>query len=164
MDLRPLRCLPKLRALHLISGRLEFIRSLRLLTLAPLSGVHTLRDLSLGHTTIRDLGPLRRLTQMTNLSLHASPVSDLQPLARLTSLRELDLSQTRVTDLRPLRSMRQLVKLDLTGTGVTDLTPLAQLKRLRWLGLHPKSAVPEAQLVALRKRLPKLTISVGRTY
>ncbi len=164
MDLRPLAHLTQLESLYLVSGELEFILQLALKDLQPLAKLHKLRTLHLGHTTVSDIAPLRNLVALEDLSLHASPVQDINPLANLHKLRALDLSGTQVKDVTPLAGLTGLEQVDLSGTPVDNLQPLLQSNKLRSLGLHPKSAVPQADLVQLRAKFPGLHEWTARCY
>lgn len=164
IDLTPLACMTRLESLSLVSGRLEFILTLKLDDLGPLAGLHALKQLRLGHTTVRDIAPLAGLRGLRELSLHASPVRDISPLAGLTELRELDLSGTAVADLTPLAGLKHLQRLDLSNTPVADVRVLMDLSKLQWLGLHNNGQLSDAQVAALRAHAPTLRITAGREY
>lgn len=164
LDLSPLACLTLLRDLSLVSGEIEFIQALKLGSLAPLSGLHALQQLSLEETDVTDVRPLAGLKQLRRLSLHHSQVIDVQPLHSLDAMEDLDLSCTRIADLRPLRALKRLQRIDLTGTPIDDLSPLKDLPQLRWLGLREDKPALREQAQALRKDRPDLLISVGRAY
>ena len=101
--------------------------------LPSLTGLTSLKRLSLGDTKVQDPSPLAGLTNLQRLDLHGTPVQDFSPLARLTNLQHLDLQGTPVQDLSPLAGMTNLQNLDLDGTPVQDLSPLAGMTNLQSL-------------------------------
>ena len=170
MDLDPLRRLPHLTNLRLISGELEFIFNVPLRDLAPLSSLKELKVLWIEHATfdaktaqVGRLSALAALTGLEHLVLHAVSLRDVSPLAKLERLEELDLSCTGVSDVTSLAALGRLKRLDLTRTLVRDVRPLAALTHLEWLGLST-GAVDAAQLEALQRALPALRICEGRLY
>lgn len=164
LELTPLTCLTELTELSLVSGEIEFILTLKLGILKPLTRLQRLTRLAIEETTLDELEPLASLRGLQTLSVHRSPVKNLRPLAQLEQLRELDLSCTLVSDLVPLQSLKRLERLDLTNTPVRDLSALAGLSKLTWLGLSETSQVTPAQRLAIKQRLPGLTVSQGRRY
>lgn len=164
LDLTPLTCLPALTEVTLASGEIEFIERLKLGALTPLARLPQLTRLALEETALVEISALAALKRLQKLSLHSSQVKDLRPLAGLGELRELDLSCTAVSELAPLQSLTRLEKLDLTKAPVRSLEALAGLLQLKWLGLSADAAIPAEQREALKKRLPGLTIGVGRAY
>ena len=112
-DFRPLSGLP-LRRL--------FLDGTKMIDLAPLAKVRTLKTLSLQLTGVRDLSPLQGLP-IESLDLFECKVSDLTPLHD-SPLRILGLQHATVGDLKPLAGLR-LEYLDCTGIAATDFSVLA---------------------------------------
>lgn len=147
-DLSPLSGLP-LEALD--------VRKTPITSLEPIGKMTSLRNLRVGHYQ-GDPSPIADLVNVEVLDIAFTKVTDLGVIARLSKLRNLDLWGTAVVDLEPLVGK----PLDTLGLnympGKPVLTPLGEIPTLGWLSLTG-TAVDEAQLLELQKRLPNLTIS-----
>ncbi|QDG53921.1 leucine-rich repeat domain-containing protein [Persicimonas caeni] len=104
-------------------------------SLAPLSPLTELRELSVSWGAFEDLSPLESLQALEVLSLDDGWVEDISPLAKLERLRVLDILQTNVEDLTPLAGLDHLESLDIQGTPADDdpaasLEPLLRLPKL----------------------------------
>ena len=181
--LRDLRCLTELHHLAMLSmgfcervtdlsplQRLPGLRSLRLRHVAPnlsldgLMGHPALRQLIIARWRGADLTPVASLPTLEDLRLIHVDASSVAPLAGLPRLERLTLKGcTRLTDLNGLGDLPQL-----TDLVISDCPALTDLS-----GLHPSSpwaqpslqvlrldgtAVPPAQVLALRRRLPQAII------
>ncbi len=102
---------------------LERCRSVR--DLKPLTGMRSLKTLSLGNTDVADLNPLQGLP-LSILRLANTRVTDLSPLLGMPLELELDLSFTAVADISALRGI-PVQTLNLQKTRVKNLQPLSGL-------------------------------------
>jgi internalin A len=155
VDLSPLSQLKHLSSLYLRTGQLDQVEtvsgliSLRVLTLnsvglgdllilAPLTGLTTL-DIG-NNPNLTDLNPLSALSNLTTLRAAGTSVSDLQPLATLHSLGMLDVSvpegsSASSVDLQPLSGLTKLSALHANNRPVQNLQAVAALP-LRYLYLR----------------------------
>lgn len=136
-NLRSLQPLSNLTSVQkLICGGMRASRAPETILLAPLDDLKPLRNLPLevlylGYTRVNDLSPLSGMRTLKRLSLTQTDVSDITPLANL-SLVALDLSNSKARALYPLLNM-PLQKLNLSHTQATDFSvlrgmPLVSLK------------------------------------
>jgi hypothetical protein len=146
--------------------------------LSPLSGL-PLEFLDVRDTPITSLDPIRTMTSLKHLRVGRFR-GDLSALADLVNVEVLDISFTKVTELGVLAKLSKLRNLDLWGTAVVNfeplvgkpldtlglnymsgkpvLTPLEEIPTLGWISMTG-TAVDEAQLAELQKRLPNLNVS-----
>lgn len=182
VDLAPLRGLSKLKSLSLFcipvdDAGLDRIKGLTQLasldvsgegiTDAGLASIATMSKLVLlriRKSSIRDLSQLSPiLPRLRVLEIGETSIADdgLRPLAGST-LRMLFLRDTALSDerLEHLVKIKSLNLLDISGSMVSDagLARLAGLTQLKELIIE-RTAVSEATLTALRKALPRLTIT-----
>lgn len=123
-DISPLRVMPNLTSLFVISNQL--------VDLSPLQGLPLTR-LALFGTLVPDLKPLQGL-KLTELDLSgSSKVNDLSPLAGMP-LKSLTIAFTTVSNLAPLQGM-QLYHINIDSSKVSDLTPLKGMP-LKYLLTH----------------------------
>jgi len=130
-DLRALKALPRLRALHVFCAK-----KITDAELEPVESLRQLEDLELGApSSVTDAGlqRLKALTRLKKLSISDSNITDvgLENLRALTRLRTLDLSGTKITDagLKYLGALTQLQILNVEGCRVTH-GGLAGLQKL----------------------------------
>ena len=149
-------CLKRLESLSLISDGIT--------DLSVISGLFTLRHLSLGYNKIEDISPLSYLIELEDVSLHDNPkISSVGPLQGLRKLKVLGLSDIETVDLSVCLGLPELKDLHLGGNknvnyslltqlNLTDLEIRAdsqnfpiicQLKSLTWLRLHIYSMAGE---------------------
>lgn len=88
--------------------------------LAPLSDMHSLKELSLWATPITNLSPLQKL-RLEKIEITEGPLADITPLKAM-KLTHVNLKGCRVEDLLPLRGMP--VKFLYLSPVVRDLSPL----------------------------------------
>lgn len=105
-------------------------------TLEPLSTLHTLRTLNVSGTGIETLTPIRNLSNLTSLNFSGTKVSDMEPLKYAGRLQVIDLSHTQVTDISVLERMPQLTDVLMQAAPVTSFTPLASLHHLNRLNVE----------------------------
>jgi Leucine-rich repeat (LRR) protein len=174
-DIGPLARLTLLEDLEIGYPRFSSQRErIPLENIAALANLRFLRELTIGSTSVSDLGPLASLAQLRSLDISRTDVSDLRPLAKLNSLeslyavnsliqslaplsesislRVLALEGTKVGNLLPLSGLVNLMTLDLTDTSIADLSPLsklAKMKRLYLDGTRVSDVQPLATLVNL---------------
>ena len=123
-DISPLRAMPNLTSLWVMSDQL--------VDLSPLQGLPLTR-LALHGTLVPDLTPLQDIN-LTELDLTGSiNVSDLSPLAGMP-LNSLTIAYTTVSNLAPLQGM-QLYHFNGDSSKVSDLTPLKGMP-LKSLFMH----------------------------
>ena len=133
--------------------------------LQSLGALPQLDWLDLARTKVSDLGLsfLKGTESLTQLSLDGARITDasLPLIAQQRGLEELDLSNTAVTDkgVERLLGLTTLKVLWLSNTQITDdtLERLAGLQSLEFLAVDG-TGVSEAARLALREKLPKLTI------
>ncbi len=127
-------------AKHLVNAlRIEIVGS-RLKDLTPLSGLTSLKRLSLfGSYTIADIEPIATLTGLTHLDLGAAAVSDITPLAKLTGLQSLDLNGNLISDISAVAGLTELTYLDLGGNEISDIAAVKGLTKLTYLNLSINS-------------------------
>ena len=156
-DLSPLKNLPGLRSLRLR-------RVAPNLSLDGLMGHPALKQLTIARWRGADLTPVASLLTLEDLRLVRVDVSSVAALAGLPRLKRLTLKGcTRLTDLTGLGDLPVLTDLVISDCpALTDLSGLhpsspwakPSLQTLRLAG----TAVPSAQILELRKRLPHTTI------
>lgn len=95
-----------------------------------------LETLDLSNQAIMDLSPISGLTSLRNLSLGNIPAVDYSSLKTLINLNTLLLDGSAVTDISVVSGLNQLVLLSFANTLVGDLSPLASLENLRFLYLE----------------------------
>jgi hypothetical protein len=71
---------------------------------------------------------------------------------------ELTLSYREISNLTPLQSLINLTYLSLDGNEIRDLTPLQSLTHVTTLSLGGIKALPQQQIDALKKALPRCNI------
>ena len=116
-DLRPLELLAELRALDLTANRIRDLHGL--------AGFTQLTTLHLDGNGLTDVyPPLSGLESLRELSLAANAVEDLGALSDLAGLQRLDLRGSAVRDLSPLRALRSLIWVHVGGSRIANLAPL----------------------------------------
>jgi Leucine-rich repeat (LRR) protein len=152
--------LPKLETLTLGSWGHTFEFSLSLI-----SGISSLKHLSLNSDGVTDIDSLSHLVNLESLSFNYSSVVfvvfDLEPFAGLTKLTSLNLNSKGITDLSPLANLTNLTTLNLGGNRITDLSPLANLANLTTLNLGDNRITDLSPLSGLRN-LESLNLSSNR--
>jgi hypothetical protein len=138
VDLTPLREMP-LTYLNVATSPVE--------SLKPLSGINTLKVLSVGDSKVNDLTPLAGL-KVESLWLNKLNLPDLTPLRGLP-LKELYLFDSDVADLTPL-SGSPIERLHMSGAKVRDIAPLADCTSLRSLNLSNVDVIDIRPLAGLK--------------
>ncbi len=179
-SLKGIQCLTGLRELTLHSSD-------GLSDLGPLSGLSTLRKLSIVWCAITDLSPLSSLTGLVELDLSENYyitdisalsdltaltrlilndaldddiniIHDLSPLSDMVAMESLDISWNRINDIGPLSNMTGLVELNATGPMISDISPLAGMTRLTDLIIDANDIVDISPLSVLTS-LERLDLS-----
>ncbi len=119
--------------------------------LSPLSGLTSLRRLSLRSNTITDISPVAGLTNLTSLVLDGNSITNISALAGLTNLTLLYLGGNTITDISALAGLTNLEWLDLGGNSISDISGLAGLTKLRTLDLYFNSISDISPVVNLTK-------------
>ncbi len=129
-----------------------------------LSDVRNLRKLSIrGDEDLRSAAVFAELKSLEALHIQHSPnLVDLSGLEELQSLTSLSLiGCERVADLSPVKALTKLTSLELWGClGIRSLSPLWGMSQLRVVDLSRWDAVCEAEVGALRRKLPKCAVLV----
>lgn len=96
----------------------------------PISKLHKLRHLSIGHCPASDLTPLVRLKSLNHIEFDVcSRLSDISPLAEIKSLKSVLIFESNVSDYSPLLSLENLVAFgatDKAGFSARDKNESAQ--------------------------------------
>ena len=155
-DLSALRGMPLTR----LNAGGSVIKNLEPLREAPLV------DLCLNQTSVTDLSPLSGIQSLRILTLAETPVEDLTPLAGL-KLRELELADCRVRDIAALEHMplqilsilnleienysaiqnMPLMSLRMNYDPIRDIAKLDQLSHVQQLNDHPISYYKRPEIV-----------------
>ena len=117
-DLFPLSGLTSLRSLSLPYNQVSDV--------SPLSGLTNLRQLNLTGNEVSDLSPLSGLS-LEGLFLHDNLISEVSPVANIGTLQWLSLGRNIVRDVSPLTELTELRQLWLDGNPIADFSPLAML-------------------------------------
>jgi len=99
-------------------------------SLADLTKLTHLLNLSIQGAEVSDWSALAELTSLTELSLNNSSFGDVALLSELTQLTELNLYGSKITHAGALTDLTQLQNLSLGGTEVQDWTFLSSLTNL----------------------------------
>ena len=147
-DLTPLKELTKLRRLDL-----EF--TINISDLTPLSKLHNLQGILLGHNQIIDLSPLMGLRKLNYLTLNNNKITDLSPLMGLRKLNYLILNNNKISDISPLSGLKGVDTLDLSENNISDLKPLEPIiknsPKISQLSLNGNNITSLKGLEGLRK-------------
>jgi len=100
--------------------------------LEPLASLHHLTRLTIIDTPVSssDLGYLAELPKLTELTLSGCGLSSIAPLAPATGLTRLDLSFNTIGNLLPLADMAKLESVDISHNAVSSLSVFSQLPAL----------------------------------
>ena len=123
--------------------------------LSPLAGLTKVEYLNLNHArrvSAYSLAPLSGLTSLKRLRLAENRISDVSPLAGLTNLARLDLPRNQIVDLSPLSSLTGLAELYLHANRISDVSSLAGLINLEWLDLRVNQIADISSLDGLAAR------------
>lgn len=107
------KVLSKLQSIELLEVKVfgEFIPSLE-----PISQLHKLRHLSIGHCSVSDLAPLARLKNLNYIEFDACRyLSDISPLAEITSLETVFFFDSEISDCSSLLRLENLVLFSATN-------------------------------------------------
>ena len=148
--------------------------------LAPLTAITTLEEISMSNSReVTTLGFLAGCTGLTELKASwCRKLEDISVLATMPDLRAIDIEDCKATDFSVLRGKPKLTRLDVAGTAFTDLSLLSESAELSSLEIHDteirelaalaafpnlhslsvSKEVPEAQVEALKDKLPNLRI------
>lgn len=124
-----------------------------IVSLAPLAGLTSLREVHLDKNMVTDLSPLAGLTQLEYISFWDSGpirqtddtaddpatcrdgISDLTPLTALVNMNEIYMSCNNIASIQPLVDMDDLEVLYLISNQVADISPLSGKTHLQALRL-----------------------------
>lgn len=123
-------------------------------SLAPLTTLHRLEELSLANSILQDISPLHDLVRLKNLNLSGNPVSNLTPISSLPNITQLDISNTAIEKLDAIKNILSLEYLNCSGTQIKKLDPLAylvNLKKLECYNTGINNLKPLINLVHLRQ-------------
>ena len=101
---------------------------------------------------------LEKLTQLNRLNLLGNRLTDVTGLEKLTQLTWLHLSSNQLTDVKGLEKLTQLEYLYLTDNQLTNVKGLEKLTQLTYLNLSKNPDLTKAQIVELKKALPRCEI------
>lgn len=79
---------------------------------------------------IRSLADLTKMPNLKQISISMQEITDISPLAALTNLETVDIKNNPITDISPLGELKFLKRACLFDTRVTDLSPLANCSML----------------------------------
>lgn len=124
-------------------------------SLADLSKMPFLEEISIYEGSVTDLSPLASLSNLTRLSIIDTPVSssDLAYLAELPKLTELTLSGCGLSSIADLAPAAGLTDLDLSFNTIGNLLPLADMKKLEAVDVSHNAVTS----LSVFSRLPALT-------
>ena len=152
--LAPLAALASLESIHMANDS-------SITTLAFLKGSKGMKTISANWCRgLKDISALEGMDQIEALELDDTPISDIGVLAGKAHLRTLAIPGTKVTDLTPLAKCGELQMLNIAKTPVKDLSPLTACTKLTQLQVP--DTVPQDQIDALKKALPKLRVEVQK--
>lgn len=127
-------------------------------SLAPLSGLTSLRYVDLSDNAIINLGPLSGLLNLSELYLGANEVESLTAIAELPALRRLVVADNAIDDAGDLSKLRQLNYLDISRNEIASVQGLGGLKMLGRLFVSDNEVVDLAPL-ASHSNLTTLQVS-----
>lgn len=102
---------------------------------AALCHLTALETLDLSHNDIQRINTLHSLTSLTWLSLHCNNISSLRPLKKLTSLTGLTLDENNIEDISPVRNLIALKTLHLGKNKIREIDALENLTEVTKLDL-----------------------------
>lgn len=156
-DLGDISALQQLQTLEIDGYPTLITTKNKLKNLSPLSGLTSLRSLTISYEPITDISVLKELKGLETLKLDNCHIGDLAPLQSLMKLQSLDISCNQVKDLTPLKSLTNLKTLALSSNKFNDLAPLKNLTTLTSLALNDNVLQSIEPLTALTN-LTKLDI------
>ena len=124
----------------------------------PLKKLEALEFLDVSGNYIRDFRPITELNHLSVLKVCNSHINKPAHLAELKQLKSLWLGENNLTDISNLANLKKLENLWLYNNKITDLTPLMNLKGLRILALNGNVGLSKADILELKKALPKCSI------
>lgn len=130
--------------------------------LTLLSGLRSLRELSVSETRVTDEGiaHLRDLPQLSSVNLAWTKISDstIRQISGLSSIVNLDLSGTAISDegLADLQRLPKLRRLQLNNTGITDrgMVYLRKVPGLELLSIF-NTRITREGIMQLKNDLPR---------
>jgi serine/threonine protein kinase len=105
-------------------------------SLADLSKMPNLRQISFCMQNISDISPLAGLKYLEVVDIRNNPVTDISPLGELKFLKQVNLFDTLVTDLSPLYNCPMLSELNAGKLPFRSLSVFYELDSLINLSLH----------------------------
>lgn len=150
-DLTPLQGLTRLENLDISCNPIASLGSLSSLT-ALKSFTSVISEFTCdGAPALTSLAPLSSMYQLEELTVAGHAIDNLTPLSGLKSLRYVDLSSNAIVNLGPLSGLLNLSELYLGANAVSSLTPIAELPALRRLILADNAIDDSGDLSKLRQ-------------
>ena len=136
---------------------------------SPLSGLTSLRNLTVMGSNIKNTDVFADLTGLENLSLVACNLSDISGISNLTELKSLAVSSnslddnniTLIGDLTPLQNLSKLEQLYLRSSHISDISALSGLTSLETLVINDNN-IENISALSRLANLTELNISENR--
>src|SRR5918999_4867038 len=172
-DLSALAEFPRLEALYVRCAldTIDFSRTRSLKTVgysgdAPdfgnLHAAHSLKELKLTGTELRDLEPLSGLAHLETLILREAPLKSLKGIEGLRSLKRLVLGRLPLESLEELRHASDLTEISLAFLRIPSLAELTRLSRLTILSVWSCRKVRDLECIGELVKLEDLELgSIG---
>ena len=134
------------------------IRRSGLRKIPSLRGLKDLKFLSFSYNPIKSLIPLKGIRTALTLYLDSTNISDISPLSNLTELRVLSIDNNKVSDISPLINFNRIFILYADNNPIVDFSPIATLTELSTLSLNDTS-LSDGSIFENLKKLTKLRLN-----